>query len=145
MMFSKACEYGIRAAVYIALQSLDGRRVSVNEIAEEIDSPIAFTAKILQQLSRNNIIHSVKGPTGGFEIAREDMDAVKLNMIVKAIDGDKIYVGCGLGLKECNAQKPCPLHDKFVDIRTDLSKMLKSTSLFELATGLEVGLTYLKR
>jgi len=73
------------------------------------------------------------------------MDAVKLSMIVKAIDGDKIYVGCGLGLKECNAQKPCPLHDKFVDIRNDLSKMLKSTSLYELATGLEVGLTYLKR
>jgi len=145
MMFSKACEYGIRAAVYITLQSLDGRRVSVTEIAEEIDSPVAFTAKILQQLTKNNIVHSVKGPTGGFEIDREDMDDVKLNMIVKAIDGDKIYVGCGLGLKECNANKPCPLHDKFVDIRTNLRTMLQSTSLYELATGLEVGLTYLKR
>ena len=145
MMFSKACEYGIRAAVYIALQSLDGRRVSVTEIAEEIDSPIAFTAKILEQLTRNNIVNSVKGPTGGFEIDREEMDNVKLNMIVKAIDGDKIYKGCGLGLKECDAQKPCPLHDKFVDIRTDLSRMLKSTSLFELATGLEIGMTFLKR
>ena len=145
MMFSKACEYGIRAAVYVTLQSLEERRVSFNEIAKEIDSPIAFTAKILQQLTRNNIIHSVKGPTGGFEIEREDMDMVKLSMIVKAIDGDKIYTGCGLGLKECNAQKPCPLHDKFLDIRTDLRNMLESTSLFELATGLEVGLTYLKR
>ncbi len=145
MMFSKACEYGIRAAVYIALQSLDNRRVSVNEIAEEIDSPVAFTAKILQQLTRNNIVHSVKGPTGGFEIDREAMDTVKLSKIVKAIDGDKIYVGCGLGLKECNADRPCPLHDKFVDIRTDLRTMLQSTSLYELATGLEVGLTYLKR
>lgn len=145
MMFSKACEYGIRAAVYIALQSLDGRRVSVSEIAEEIDSPIAFTAKILQQLNRNNIVHSVKGPTGGFEIDRKDMDTVKLSMIVKAIDGDKIYTGCGLGLKECNASKPCPLHDKFIDIRSNLRTMLISTSLFELATGLEVGLTYLKR
>ncbi|MBO6828795.1 MAG: Rrf2 family transcriptional regulator [Muricauda sp.] len=101
-MFSKACEYGIRSAVYIALQSLEGRRVSVGEIAEEIDSPVAFTAKILQQLTRNNIVRSVKGPHGGFEIEREDMDTVKLNMIVKAIDGDKIYMGCGLGLKECN-------------------------------------------
>lgn len=144
-MFSKACEYGIRAAVYIALQSLDGRRVSVTEIAEEIDSPVAFTAKILQQLTRNNIVHSVKGPTGGFEIERKDMDTVNLSMIVKAIDGDKIYMGCGLGLKECNASKPCPLHDKFVDIRSDLRTMLKNTSLYELATGLEVGLTYLKR
>ena len=144
-MFSKACEYGIRAAVYIALQSLEGRRVSVNEIAEEIDSPIAFTAKILQQLSKSKIIHSVKGPTGGFEIERTQMDAVKLSMIVYAIDGDEIYVGCGLGLKECNANKPCPLHDKFVDIRTDLRNMLEGTSLYDLATGLEVGLTYLKR
>ncbi|RIV44268.1 RrF2 family transcriptional regulator [Flagellimonas pelagia] len=144
-MFSKACEYGIRAAVYVALQSLEGRRVSVNEIAEEIDSPVAFTAKILQQLTRSKVIHSVKGPTGGFEIERTDMDTVKLSMIVHAIDGDNIYVGCGLGLKECNAKKPCPLHDKFVAIRTDLKKMLESTSLYELATGLEVGLTYLKR
>ncbi|MFT0713446.1 RrF2 family transcriptional regulator [Flagellimonas lutimaris] len=144
-MFSKACEYGIRAAVYVTLQSLEGRRVGVNEISEEIDSPIAFTAKILQQLTRNNIIHSVKGPNGGFEIDPEDMNSAKLSMIVKAIDGDKIYTGCGLGLKECNAQKPCPLHDKFLDIRNNLSTMLTSTSLYELATGLEVGLTYLKR
>ncbi|MHA7863990.1 RrF2 family transcriptional regulator [Flagellimonas marinaquae] len=144
-MFSKACEYGIRSAVYIALQSLEGRRVSVTEIAEEIDSPVAFTAKILQQLTRNNIVRSVKGPHGGFEIEREDMDAVKLNMIVKAIDGDKIYMGCGLGLKECNEHKPCPLHDRFLDIRNNLSTMLRNTSLYELAVGLEEGLTYLKR
>ena len=144
-MFSKACEYGIRSAVYIALQSLEGRRVSVTEIAEEIDSPVAFTAKILQQLTRNNIVRSVKGPHGGFEIEREDMDAVKLNMIVKAIDGDKIYMGCGLGLKSCNEHKPCPLHDRFLDIRNNLSTMLRNTSLYELAVGLEEGLTYLKR
>ena len=144
-MFSKACEYGIRSAVYIALQSLEGRRVSVGEIAEEIDSPVAFTAKILQQLTRNNIVRSVKGPHGGFEIEREDMDTVKLNMIVKAIDGDKIYMGCGLGLKECNEHKPCPLHDRFLDIRNNLSTMLRTTSIYELAVGLEEGLTYLKR
>ncbi len=144
-MFSKACEYGIRSAVYIALQSLEGRRVSVTEIAEEIDSPVAFTAKILQQLTRNNIVRSVKGPHGGFEIEREDMDAVKLNMIVKAIDGDKIYMGCGLGLKECNEHKPCPLPDRCLDIRNNLSTMLRNTSLYELAVGLEEGLTYLKR
>ncbi|WP_228238295.1 RrF2 family transcriptional regulator [Allomuricauda sp. M10] len=144
-MFSKACEYGIRATVYIALQSLEGRRVIVNEIAKEIDSPIAFTAKILQQLSKSKVIHSVKGPTGGFEIERNNMNTVKLSMIVHAIDGDDIYVGCGLGLKECNASRPCPLHDKFIDIRNDLRSMLENTSLYELATGLEVGLTYLKR
>jgi len=144
-MFSKACEYGIRASTYIALQSLEGRRVSLKEIAEEIDSPVAFTAKILQLLSKSNIVDSVQGAYGGFEIDKSQIDSLKLSKIVDAIDGDKIYAGCGLGLKACNAKKPCPVHDKFVNIRNDLKRMLESTSLFEMTAGLEVGLTYLKR
>src|SRR5690606_29789129 len=115
------------------------------EIAEEINSPIAFTAKILQQLSKNSIVDSVKGAAGGFEIEKENIDKVKLSAIVHAIDGDKIFVGCGLGLKECNADKPCPVHDKFIDIRNDLKNMLERTSLYEMTTGLEAGLTYLRR
>ena len=119
--------------------------MSLKEIAKEIDSPVAFTAKILQQLSKNKIVDSVKGAWGGFEIEKSNIDNVKLSQIVYAIDGDKVYVGCGLGLKMCNANKPCPVHDKFVAIRNDLQHMLEHTSLFEMTAGLEVGLTYLKR
>lgn len=144
-MFSKACEYGIRAATYIASQSKLSRRVSLKEIADEIDSPVAFTAKILQQLSRNRIIDSVKGASGGFEIDRGKINHIKLSQIVYAIDGNNVYVGCGLGLKKCNARKPCPVHDKFVEIREDLKNMLENTSLDEMTAGLNVGLTYLKR
>jgi Rrf2 family protein len=144
-MFSKTCEYGIKSSIYVALKSLEGRRVSLKEIAGEIDSPVAFTAKILQLLSKNGIIDSVKGAHGGFEISKARIDSIKLSEIVKAIDGDRLYSGCGLGLKECNALKPCPVHDKFVEIRNDLRLMLENTSLFELTAGLEVGLTYLKR
>lgn len=144
-MFSKACEYGIRAATYIASQSLEGKRVSLKEIAAEIDSPVAFTAKILQQLSRNQIVDSVKGAWGGFEIEKAKIEKIKLSEIVFAIDGDNVYTGCGLGLKKCNANKPCPVHDKFVEIRNDLKQMLQGTNLFEMTVGLEVGLTYLKR
>lgn len=144
-MFSKACEYGIRAATYIASQSMKGRRVSLKEIAEEIDSPIAYTAKILQQLSRNGIVGSERGAAGGFEIEKTRTTHIKLSEIVYAIDGDNVYMGCGLGLKKCNANKPCPIHDNFVEIRNDLKKMLESTSLYQLTVGLEVGLTFLKR
>ncbi len=144
-MFSKACEYAIRATLYVAEKSLEGKRVSLKDIAEAIDSPVAFTAKILQQLVRNHVMISVMGPTGGFEIERKKLDTIRLSQIVDAIDGDAIYRGCGLGLKECNAAKPCPVHDKFAKIRDDLKDMLENTSLYELAAGLEVGLTFLKR
>lgn len=144
-MFSKACEYGIRATIYIAMQSLQGNRVNLKDISTEIDSPVAFTAKILQQLAKNNIIKSVKGPTGGFQIDKKDIDSIKLIHIVTAIDGDKIFNGCGLGLKECNEDLPCPVHFQFKEIRDNLKKMSSETSIYELATGLEVGLTFLKR
>jgi Rrf2 family protein len=144
-MFSKACEYGIKATTYIALQSLDNRRVSLKSISGEIDSPVAFTAKILQILSRNCIIESSKGPAGGFQIDRNKMDEIKLSHIVSAIDGDAVYRGCGLGLPECNDNRPCPVHDQFVKIRNELKKMLERTSIYQLTEGLEVGLTYLKR
>ncbi|NEN22606.1 Rrf2 family transcriptional regulator [Cryomorpha ignava] len=144
-MFSKACEYGIKATLYISMKSLDDERVSLKDIAKGIASPEAFTAKILQQLARNGLIDSLKGPTGGFKIPRQRLVEIKLIDIVTAIDGDAIFVGCGLGLNECNAEMPCPVHDKFKEIRDDLKNMLSETSIYELATGLEVGLTFLKR
>lgn len=145
-MFSKACEYGIKATLYIAEQALNSdKKTGVKDIAKEIDSPEAFTAKIMQILSRNKIVHSLKGPSGGFYIPKEDLAEIKLSQIVEAIDGDQIYRGCGLGLAQCNAEKPCPVHDKFKLIRDELAKMLTETSLLELANGLDSGLTFLKR
>ena len=143
-MFSKACEYGIRAAIFIALQSQQGERASLKDISAEIDSPVAFTSKILQQLVKSKIITSVKGSVGGFEIEPGKLEEIKLSQIVSSIDGNQIYVGCGLGLKNCSEIKPCPLHDKFKKIREDLRYMLESTSLFELSQGLKTGDTFLK-
>ena len=143
-MFSKACEYGIKASIFIAINSYQNRRVSPKEIAEEIDSPKAFTAKILQDLVRHNIINSVKGAYGGFEIEKEKIAAIKLSHIVDAIDGDAIFNGCGLGMETCNAQHPCPVHDKFKVVRDELKHMLEHTNLEELALSIKTGESFFK-
>lgn len=143
-MFSKACEYGIKAAVFIAVKSKQGSRVSLNEIARAINSPVAFTAKVLQQLTRNKIVDSVRGPSGGFEIKNENAEMIKLSSIVFAIDGDSVYNGCGLGFRNCNENRPCPVHHKFTKIRSDLKKMLETTSLSDLSKDINNGITYLK-
>ena len=143
-MFSKACEYGIKASIFIAINSRDGRRVSPKEIAKEIDSPQAFTAKILQDSVRANIINSVKGAYGGFEIDKKDISNIKLSQIVNAIDGDKIYNGCGLGLHTCDEEHPCPVHDKFKIVRSELKNMLENTNLEQLALDIQSGASFLK-
>lgn len=143
-MFSKACEYGIKASIFIALNSYQEKRVSLKAIAREIASPEAFTAKILQDLVRHDIIYSVKGAHGGFEIDKSQIASIKLEEIVRAIDGDKIYNGCGLGLHTCNELHPCPVHDKFKDIRNELKVMLETTNLEELALDIKSGVSFLK-
>lgn len=143
-MFSKTCEYGIRAAIFIASESYQNNRVGLRDIAEKTDSPEAFTAKILQILSKNNIIHSIKGVGGGFEIPKENMSQIKLSQIVTALDGNRVFTGCGLGLKQCSEDHPCPVHDKFKSIRNELAFMLENTNLEELAIGIKSGDTFLR-
>jgi Rrf2 family protein len=143
-MFSKACEYGIKATIFIAINSYEGKRVSPKEIAKEINSPQAFTAKILQALVRHKVINSVKGAYGGFEINKNELKDIKLSQLVKAIDGDNIYNGCGLGLEKCDENHPCPVHDKFKNVRGELKFMLENTSLEELAINIKSGISFLK-
>lgn len=106
-MFSKTCEYAIRAMIFIAKKSSNGSKVGIKEIAQGIDSPEHFIAKILQDLSRKGLVQSLKGPTGGFYLEKASLN-YSLADIVKSVDGDKIFSACALGLKQCSESKPCP-------------------------------------
>ena len=144
-MFSKACEYGIKAIIYIATQSLEGKRVKIVDVVENSGSPAAFTGKVLGSLTKHNIVHSLTGPHGGFYIDPGRMKRVRASDIVFAIDGDTVYNGCALGLTECSNTQPCPMHDKFVKVRNELKKMLETTTVHDLAIGLKSGKTILVR
>jgi Rrf2 family iron-sulfur cluster assembly transcriptional regulator len=143
-VFSKACEYGIKAIVYIAQEMEELSHVSLTDISNEIDSPLPYTAKILQQLVRGGILRSKKGPNGGFYLEKDVLKRITLATIVSTIDGDSIYTGCGLGLKNCDEKKPCPMHESFKAIRQDLRFMLENTKVDDLSKGLAKKLTYLK-
>ncbi len=143
-MFSKACEYGIRAVIYIANQSLNGNKVSLKDVAKEIASPEAYTSKILQLLSKKEVIKSEKGPSGGFLMDKNSINQINLSQVVNAIDGEELFSACGLGLKKCNEKTPCPVHDQFKEIREKLKYMLDSTTIISLAIDVNNGLSFLK-
>ncbi len=136
MIFSKACEYGIRATLQIAQFTAADQRATVKEIAEAIGAPEAFTAKVLQKLVRDGHIGSMKGPGGGFTLTEARARKLLLSTLVKSIDGDAVYTGCALGLPQCSDKKPCPVHDQFKDVRERLRTMLEQTSVHDVAMGL---------
>ncbi|HAO08122.1 RrF2 family transcriptional regulator [Epilithonimonas pallida] len=143
-MFSKTCEYAIRALIFIAQKSKDGSRVGIKDISAGIDSPEYFIAKILQDLSRKDFVQSAKGPNGGFYMDDANLEQSVAD-IVREIDGDKLFSGCGLGLKECSEDHPCPIHKDFKHIRQEIKTMLEESRIQLFVENLDLKLTFLKQ
>ena len=111
--------------IYIAANEQKGKRTGLKEVTEAIASPEAFTAKILQQLVKNGLLLSFRGPTGGF-ILNDEKD-IRLHDVVVAIDGTHLMEDCVLGLNECSSSNPCPVHEKFQIVKNELTETLLST------------------
>lgn len=130
--------------LFVAQKSKAGLRVGVKEIARSIDSPEPFIAKILQDLGKRGMISSAKGPHGGFYL-EEAAFKFSLADVVYAIDGNKVFTECGLGLSKCMDKKPCPIHDEFAVIRKQMKTMLQNATLGNLTHAIEVGERFLRR
>jgi Rrf2 family protein len=143
-MLTKATEYAIRALVYIELKNSEGKRPGFKEIAKEIDSPESFTAKILQILTRQGIIGSMKGRGGGFFFETEDRN-LSIYSVIVAVEGKKFFDKCGFGLKNCNASNPCPFHDEYKQIRDDFTHLVQSKTIQSFAAKVKKGDAVLNR
>ncbi len=131
MLLSKACEYGLRAALYMALEQKE-EYISIRNMSKKLDISYHFLTKILQQLTKAGLMESYKGPNGGVRLAEKSGD-IQLFEIVKAIDGDELFTECVLGLPGCGERKPCALHQKWANHREEIKMMLKTTTLQKLA------------
>jgi Rrf2 family transcriptional regulator, iron-sulfur cluster assembly transcription factor len=127
VIFSKKCEYGLQAVLYLSTQGRDAV-LSADEIARKLSIPKEFVSKILQSLTESGIILSKKGKSGGFSLAK-DPERIRLIDIVAAIDGMSIFNTCVLGFPHCSPDNPCPLHDKWGELRTKAYNMLTDETL----------------
>ena len=142
-MFTKACEYAIRAVLIITMKGKEENKLSIQQIAKEIDSPLPFTAKILQTLSRERLVASVKGPNGGFYIDPK-AKPVTLSQIVEAMEEENVLNTCALGLKECSDSQPCPIHHQIKAYKQKLKHVLQEKTIQMLAKELNEGKTFLR-
>lgn len=131
-MFNKETEYALRGLVYISLQNKLSRRPGTEEVSREIEAPHFFTAKILQRMVRLGFIASVKGKGGGFYFP-EERSPLTLRELIIATEGSKVFTGCGFGLKHCNAENPCPLHEQYAPVRDSIERLVSIETIQSLA------------
>jgi Rrf2 family transcriptional regulator, iron-sulfur cluster assembly transcription factor len=135
MIYSSACAYAIRAVTRLAMIRPDGY-VLLDELCEGTDLPKHFVAKIFQDLVRHNLLVSAKGRGGGFALAR-NASQITLYDIVEIVDGVSDLDDCVVGMAKCDDQQPCPQHDQWKGIRSQLRKFLVETTLEKMSRTLE--------
>ncbi len=131
VIFSKKCEYGLQAILYLASQN-DKKFFSAREIANDLKIPKEFVSKILQSLVEFGIVGSQKGKHGGFYLNKKP-DKIKLIDIVEAIDGLELFTTCVLGFPDCSPDRPCPVHSEWGRIRSMVYDMLSNQTINNLS------------
>ncbi len=132
MIFSHMCKVAIKASIYIAANSSESEFVTIKNVASHIDESGHTLGKLLQLLSKNNVLNSVKGANGGFYMT----PVQKMNPIqdvVRIVDGTAEINGCVLGLTKCSASKPCPIHFEYLKAKKEIEEILYNKNIGELA------------
>ena len=131
-VISKAGEYGLRALLYMVSGSEQQEEyVSIRDMSEKLDISFHFLTKILQNLTQKGLLRSYRGPNGGvaFLVPPEE---IYLTDLIKALEGDDFLDKCLLGLPGCGAEKPCPMHDFWKEVKEKLKTEFEHTTLAEL-------------
>lgn len=131
MVLSKACSYGLLATLYVARKK-DAKYISIREISDDLNISFHFLTKILQTLTENGLLVSLRGPKGGVSLAKNPQDVSLLDIIV-AIDGGELFTECILGLPGCGVAKPCPMHEYWSDVRKHLQENFGGKTLADVS------------
>lgn len=102
--------------------------VPIENLSSKLNISFHFLTKIFQRLNAAGLLESKKGASGGVKLALPS-DQITFMDIVKAIDGTCSMDSCALGLPGCGKKKPCPMHEQWSTIKTDMFDMMKTVTL----------------
>ncbi len=139
MLLSKTCTYGLLATLFVATQKGKRDYVPIREISRQLNISFHFLTKILQRLTTHNIMNSHRGPNGGVRLARTP-DQISLMDIIEALDGNKIFEGCVLGLPGCGETAPCPLHQSWSQSRDIIIHSFTTANLATMSHEIQKGM-----
>lgn len=137
MILSRTSQYAIQALIFVATQP-PGVPVLIRKVAEHLDVPPPYLAKIMQSLGRGRLIHSFRGRQGGVCL-REGGENTDLMQILTLIEGPALTEDCVLGLKVCGDETACPMHAQWMPIKTRIVKLLTRQTLGRLAGAVRSG------
>ena len=128
--------YAVTAMIDLAMHQPDGP-VTLKSIAENQGISLAYLEQLFSMLRRRDLVVGVRGPGGGYVLAR-DVDRISMADIVVAVDEPLDITQCD-GREDCHDGKRCLSHDLWSELSDELYSFLNGIRLGELMrrSGLE--------
>ncbi|MHC4266484.1 MAG: RrF2 family transcriptional regulator [Planctomycetota bacterium] len=122
LQLTLTADYALRAVVYIASKGLD-RYVPAAEIAQEQQIPRLYVSKILQCLTRSEIISTIPGRKGGAKLQRYP-DEISVFEVIEAVDGSVSLNRCLSNSEQCSRSSFCKIRPFWVKTQKSLVNTL---------------------
>lgn len=130
MNISKTATYSLNILSYMALNQ--DQMMSASFLNKKLNIPYPYLRQILANLSKSGFIKSIRGRNGGF-IFSNSTNKISLFDILEATDGLETLSRCLLGFNQCPFDNNCAMHNTWEQTRSNIIKILKETSLINIA------------
>jgi Rrf2 family protein len=131
MQLTRAADYAVRVMVHLAGLPPE-TRASRTELAEAAQCPDQFLSKVLQSLTRANLVVSHRGNTGGFELPSRAL-GTSILQVVEAVEGPIRLNLCLISDNACTRQTWCPVHGVWAEAQEAMTGVLGRVTISEMA------------
>ena len=140
LRLTKKADYGLMALKYLAEQAVKPGATaaqSAKDIAEAYHIPPQLLAKILQTLTRANILVSTAGTNGGYALARAAAD-INAFEVIRAIDGPLFITSCITIHGTCDLAGHCTIKEPLRKVNDSIKDLLSGIRIADLAEPAEI-------
>jgi Rrf2 family iron-sulfur cluster assembly transcriptional regulator len=121
--------FAVTAMLDLALHATQGP-VTLAGISERQKISLSYLEQLFGKLRRRELVESVRGPGGGYHLAR-DASLVSIADIIKAVEEPIDSTQCG-GRENCRDSRRCMTHDLWEELNTTVHGFLESVKLSQL-------------
>jgi len=125
-VFAKTSKYALRLMVCVAKRPGD-EPIRSSDLAKKSSVPPAYVSKVMRRLEDAGLVGSRKGRGGGFWLARPP-EEILLREVLSAVEEQAVASeDCVFGWGPCSQSSPCPLHETWKQLETEVGAWTRKT------------------
>lgn len=133
MKLSTRAEYGTRALVELAMNHEDPRPMMLQTIADRQSISKKYLEQLFILLRRAEIVEGLRGPTGGYRLARHPSE-IRMSEIIEVLEGSLAVADCLIDQESCTKSGSCATQEIWAKVTHAIEDILGAITLQELVT-----------